>query len=359
MKNPFIEFKNVIKKYRDFELRINFAIEKGSICSILGPSGSGKTTILRLLAGLETVSQGKILLLEKDITNAKPDKRNFGLVFQDYTLFPHLNVSKNIIYGMEVKKYSQDTISRNLSEVLNLVQMQDYAERNIQTLSGGEQQRIAIARALSVSPKLLLLDEPFSNIDTILKNQLKKELQQIQKKLGITIIFVTHNQNEALSISDKIILVNKGRIEQIGEPTQIYNYPKNTFVARFMGDANIIEGTVIRNQNQSEQREIVIEVQKQTHTLKKYPKHKDKIGEKIKFMIRPHKIFFCNPDEENAIEVKISRKEFLGYYNYFEVKNNRNTYIIYDTQNQYNQHYEINNNAFIKFKSDDIIILDD
>ncbi len=234
------------KKYIDFELNVSFEITKGEFLSILGPSGSGKSTILKLIAGLEQPNTGIINMFGRNLSSIDASKRNMGIVFQDYTLFPHLNVFDNIAYGLKVRKEEKITIRNKVYNMLEMLNMKGYEKRTPQTLSGGEQQRVAIARALVINPDLFLLDEPFSSLDTNLRKSIRREIVQIQRKLKITTIFITHNQEEALSISDKILLVKDGKVVQFGKPSELYENPTNDFAAFFLGDANIINNKIIR-----------------------------------------------------------------------------------------------------------------
>ncbi len=244
-KSKFI-ISDIKKVYEDFELNVSFEIEKGEFLTILGPSGSGKSTILKLIAGFEPIDQGRITMFGRDITYIDPSKRNMGIVFQDYTLFPHLNVFDNIAYGLKVKKLDKNAINEKVHNILDLLNMENYIHRMPHTLSGGEQQRVSIARALVINPELFLMDEPFSSLDTNLRKSIRREISDIQRKLNITTIFVTHNQEEALSISDKILLIKNGNPIQFGKPKELYENPINEFSAFFLGEVNIINKKMIR-----------------------------------------------------------------------------------------------------------------
>ena len=233
-----IEFHDVRKSYPEFDMRIDFAIGEGELVSILGPSGSGKTTTLRLIAGFERPDRGHIMIDGRDVTALSPAERQIGYVFQDYTLFPHMDVAANVGYGLRVRHRPAGDIERKVSELLELVDLPGYERRNIETLSGGERQRVAIARALAVDPVLLLLDEPFSSIDEVLRRDLRDEIVRLQKRLGITVVFVTHSQQEALAISDRVAVLRDGDVIQYDEVETLYRAPHNRFVASFVGEAN-------------------------------------------------------------------------------------------------------------------------
>lgn len=244
----YLQLKNLYKKYQNNTVVNNFNInvEKGELISILGPSGCGKTTTLRMIAGFIVPTSGEIFLSEERITDYPPEIHPVSTVFQNYALFPHLTVYENIEYGLRYplkvgKKLDKKEKKERTQKMINLVNLKGLENRRIDQLSGGQQQRVALARSLVLEPKVLLLDEPLSNIDTKLRETVRNEIRKIQKELGITMIFVTHDQEEAMSISDRIIVMNEGNIEQIGTPREIYTFPETVFVAEFIGKVNIIE----------------------------------------------------------------------------------------------------------------------
>ena len=244
----YLQLKNLYKKYQNNTVVNNFNIdvEKGELISILGPSGCGKTTTLRMIAGFIAPTSGEIFLSEEKITDYPPEIRPVSTVFQNYALFPHLTAYENIEYGLRYplkvgKKLDKKEKKERTQKMINLVNLKGLENRRIDQLSGGQQQRVALARSLVLEPKVLLLDEPLSNIDTKLRETVRNEIRKIQKELGITMIFVTHDQEEAMSISDRIIVMNEGNIEQIGTPREIYTFPETVFVAEFIGKANIME----------------------------------------------------------------------------------------------------------------------
>lgn len=231
--------RKIFEENRGIE-KIDFSIEKGELISLLGPSGCGKTTLLNIIGGFLKPDNGKIYLEDRDITDIPPEKRDISTVFQSYALFPHMNVLENIKYGLKYKKLTKKEQNELALEYLKIVGLDGYEKKSIQELSGGQQQRVALARALVLYPKILLLDEPFSNLDAKLKISMREELKELQKNLKISMIFVTHDQEEALSISDKVVVMNNGRIEQIGTPEEIYYSPINEYVANFIGKSNFI-----------------------------------------------------------------------------------------------------------------------
>lgn len=243
-KNLAIELKNLRKEYNDTVVLedISLSIRKNEFLTLLGPSGCGKTTTLRIIAGFEEPTKGRVIFEGKDITDIPAYERQINTVFQKYALFPHMNVYENIAFGLRIRKLEEGEIESKVKEMLRLVNLKGFEERDIESLSGGQQQRIAIARALVNEPKILLLDEPLGALDLKLRKEMQVELKNIQQKLGITFIYVTHDQEEALTMSDTIVIMDEGEIQQIGSPVDIYNEPKNAFVARFIGESNIVDG---------------------------------------------------------------------------------------------------------------------
>ncbi|MFA6662675.1 MAG: ABC transporter ATP-binding protein, partial [Bacilli bacterium] len=262
MNNTIIELQNVSKEFDGVSVieNLNLKIKKGEFVTLLGPSGCGKTTTLRMIAGFDSVTSGEILLNGKDISSIPPHKRPINTVFQRYALFPNLDVYGNIAYGLKLKKIKMGTnkkgideyrkltkleIDQKIKDALIIVDLEGFEERNVNTLSGGQQQRIAIARAIVNEPEILLLDEPLGALDLKMRKEMQLELKEMHKKLGITFIYVTHDQEEALTMSDTIVVINDGLIQQEGTPESIYNEPKNAFVADFIGSSNIYNGTII------------------------------------------------------------------------------------------------------------------
>ncbi len=249
MENYVIELKNISKSFGDNVILENFdfKVKKDEFLTILGPSGCGKTTILRLIGGFEEPDEGQILFNGEDITNKEAYERRINTVFQKYALFPHMNVFDNIAFGLKIKKMDKKIIKEKVKEVLKLVNLVGFENREIESLSGGQQQRIAIARALVNEPDVLLLDEPLGALDLKLRQAMQIELKRIQKSVGITFIYVTHDQEEALSMSDTVVVLNNGEIQQMDSPINIYNEPKNAFVADFIGESNIIKGRMLED----------------------------------------------------------------------------------------------------------------
>lgn len=245
--NKIIQFRNIVKEFDGQVIlkSINLDIYENEFVTLLGPSGCGKTTLLRILGGFLEANEGEIIFDGKDISKLEPHKRELNTVFQKYALFPHMSVGENIAFGLKIKKMSDDVIEQKVMKMLKLIGLEGYENKDVTKLSGGQQQRVAIARALVNEPKVLLLDEPLGALDLKLRKEMQYELKRIQKEVGITFLYVTHDQEEALTMSDKIVVMNKGEIYQVGSPVEIYNEPENRFVANFIGESNIIPATMV------------------------------------------------------------------------------------------------------------------
>lgn len=280
---PVIQLHTVSKVYDgQWALRdVSLNVRRGEFLTILGPSGCGKTTILRLIAGFETPSAGTVSIDGHDVTALAPEHRNINTVFQSYALFPHMNVFENVAFGLRMKQRPKEEIRREVSEALRMVQLEGFENRMVTKLSGGQQQRVAIARALINRPLVLLLDEPLSALDYRLRKQMQLDLKHLQRKLGITFILVTHDQEEAFSMSDRVVVMNNGQIEQMGTPTSIYEEPQNLYVARFVGEINILEAKVV------EQSEGRARVQVQGLDAFMRTRHVFAPGDKVHILLRP------------------------------------------------------------------------
>ncbi|MBC7796142.1 MAG: ABC transporter ATP-binding protein, partial [Pyrinomonadaceae bacterium] len=247
-----LTLENISKRYDNFWAvkDVLLEIEQGEIFGLLGASGSGKTTTLRIIAGLETPNSGKITFDDKDFTNLAPDKRDFGMVFQNYALFPHLDVYENVAFGLKARNLPTDVTKSKVTEALHLVKLDGFETRRVDELSGGQQQRVAIARAIVIEPRLLLFDEPLSNLDVGLREETRQELRELVKKLNLTAVYVTHDQDEAFSLCDRIAVMQNGELLQIGTPREIYEKPENAAVAKFLGRNNLIRAARISSKKE-------------------------------------------------------------------------------------------------------------
>ncbi|QJC28825.1 spermidine/putrescine ABC transporter ATP-binding protein PotA [Enterobacteriaceae endosymbiont of Plateumaris consimilis] len=291
-----VNLNNISKSFCGKKIISNFylTINNGEFITLLGPSGCGKTTILRLIAGLEKVDSGSITLDQKKITHLSAEHRQTNTVFQSYALFPHMSVFDNIAFGLKMQKKSYKEIIFRVEKVLNMVQLQKFANRKPHELSGGQQQRVAIARAVVNKPRILLLDESLSALDYRLRKQMQNELKMLQRKLGITFVFVTHNQEEALTMSDRIVVLRNGKIEQDGTPREIYEEPKNLFVAKFIGNINVFNATVIKKLNNTQ---VIVNLEGHLCNIKvPFPVF---LGKKIHVLLRPEDLRIKEIDNTN------------------------------------------------------------
>ncbi len=300
-----IQFKNIVKSFEDGQVvlkGVSLDIYENEFVTLLGPSGCGKTTLLRILGGFLQPTEGKVLFDGEDIVNVPPYKREINTVFQKYALFPHMNVYDNIAFGLTIKKEPKDVIEQKVMRMLRLVNLEDYARRNVTEMSGGQQQRIAIARALVNEPSVLLLDEPLGALDLKLRKEMQHELKSIQQEVGITFVFVTHDQEEALTMSDKIVVMNAGEIQQIGTPTEIYRRPVNEFVANFIGETNIIDGVMLEDDL------VVFEDKKFPCSARGFEKN-----EKVDVVIRPEHLDIV-PRGEGMLKGVVKSQLFKGMH---------------------------------------------
>ncbi len=299
--------------------KINLEVKKGELVTLLGPSGCGKTTTLRMIAGFEEPTSGEIYIGDVMVNKMPPNRRETCMVFQSYALFPHYNVFDNIAYGLRIRNYPRAEINKTVNEILELIGLAGLGDRNPNQLSGGQQQRVALARALVNKPKVLLFDEPLSNLDAKMRVQMRQEIKRLQKELMITSIYVTHDQEEALTISDRVVIMNQGRIEQIGNPKDIYLKPQSIFVADFIGKANFIDCTV----RSMDDGRATIDLMEKTISLSSF--HPSlKPGDKAVLVTRPESIEIADPSEKKAIKGKIAYVSYLGaivsYYIDFQDK---------------------------------------
>jgi len=311
---PPLHLERIVKKYGNVKAvdDLSLKVRDRELLTLLGPSGCGKTTILRCVSGFVKPDSGDIYLGDRKITEIPPKKRGIGLVFQNYALWPHMTVFQNLAFGLKIKKLSKNEISQKVEHALALVQLEGFGDRYPRQLSGGQQQRVALSRALVLEPDILLLDEPLSNLDALLREQMRFEIAQIHKQAGITTIYVTHDQTEAMVISDRIAILEKGRIMQLGTPCVIYSKPANKFVAGFMGTTNFIHGKVISfNKDTEVTTDDGVTLIGRGRELKK--------GDEVDVAIRPESIKFLSPaeakttsHEPNLYEAEVVRASYIG-----------------------------------------------
>ena len=322
-----LELKNIKKSFQEGEdvlESICLTAKKGEFVTLLGSSGCGKTTTLRIIAGLEQPDSGQVFLNGKDVTSLEPNQRNVNTVFQNYALFPHMNVADNIGYGLKLKKTPKAEISRRVKEMLELVQLSGFEKRKPSELSGGQRQRVASARALVNNPEVLLLDEPLGALDLQLRRAMQHELKRLQKKLGITFIYITHDQEEAINMSDTIAVMNHGRFEQIGTPDEIYNHPKTSYVATFVGNANILTGVVenIGTEETGDTSKLItvrtdagkvkVSMNNANITAESDKEYLLQKGEKVTIAVRSENIRFEENNDCDGLNAEVIEKTFAG-----------------------------------------------
>jgi iron(III) transport system ATP-binding protein len=308
-----VELKGVSKRFGSVTgvEQLNLTIREGEFFTLLGPSGCGKTTTLRMIAGFHAPSQGRIRFDGKDVTEVPPQKRGTGMVFQNYALFPHMTVFENVAFGLQVRKIPKSERKERVEQALDLVRLGGYGDRRIAQLSGGQQQRVALARALVVRPRILLLDEPLSNLDARLRDEMRSEILSLQRSLGITTIYVTHDQVEALSMSDRIAVFHQGSCRQTGTPEQIYNQPADAFVASFIGETNLLSATVEEVNPggllvRSLGRRFRVEQRREEVGL-------FSPGEKVWISIRPEGVELVSDSGENTLSAELTLVQFMGF----------------------------------------------
>ena len=353
MKKVMVSLKNVFKDYDEKKIikGINLDIMEGEFLTLLGPSGCGKTTLLRKIYDLEKVSSGKIYIDGEDVTDVIPRKRAVNTIFQNFALFSHMTVEKNIEFGLKMKKVPKEESRKRVKEIIELIQMEGFEDRKPSQLSGGQQQRVALARGLVNMPKVLLLDEPLSSLDMKLRKQMEIDLQNIKKKLGITFIYVTHDQDEALSMSDRVAIINNGVIEQIDTPKNLYNYPKTKFVADFIGESNQFKAVVVS----CEKDEAIIKLEIDLEI--KIKNNNYDVGENLVVIIRPEQFKLAKErDVTNCFYVKTKEHIYNGAFTKVlgKVAKKEIEFIIYN-----DDEYTKNEEVKLKFNSDDIVILED
>ena len=330
---------------------LNLDIKKGEFISLLGPSGSGKTTLLMILAGFEKATSGSVSLDGTHIENLPPHKRGLGVVFQNYALFPHMTVAENIAFPLKMRRYSRSIIKQKVQKALDMVQLSDYGKRRPTEMSGGQQQRIALARALIFEPRVILMDEPFGALDKQLREQMQLDIRDMHKRLGLTVVFVTHDQSEALTMSDRIAVFNKGNIEQIGTPLEIYEKPKTDFVAQFIGETNLIKGIVASIDDN------FIRMKINDTELKVTKINSVKLGEEIAISLRPELITLSKSPlaNDNMLPGKVRDTVYRGEHTRIDVDTEIGKVIV--RSDRMNSNFVSNNHLIINFNANDCWIV--
>ncbi|NHJ40769.1 MAG: ABC transporter ATP-binding protein [Asgard group archaeon] len=352
---PYIEVNNITKQFEDSIAinNISFTLEEGELVTLLGPSGCGKTTILKLIAGLLQPDFGRIIVDGVDVSTISTEDRNIGFVFQSYALFPHLTVAENIAFGLETRKWSKESKIERVKELLKLVDLQGFGKRYPRELSGGEKSRVALARAIAPNPNLLLLDEPLSALDVSLKDSLQKAIREIQQKIKITTLYVTHDQREAMEVSDKIIVLNEGQVIEVGTPQQLYLEPKRKFTAQFLGISNIFVGDFELKEKKS-----YIKLPFGTIEL---PTLKTKSKQKNLVAIYPEQITFSTRSlgNKNEFEGTLFEISFGGEMVQFKIKINDYLLEIHSTNKEEVSKFSIGEKLFISIPENSIRILEE
>ena len=351
MKKAEVKFENITKKFNETVAvdNVSCKFEAGTLTTLLGPSGCGKTTSLRIIAGLERATSGKILVDNEDVTLLPATDRDVSMVFQSYALFPHMNVIENVSYGLKMVNINKDEYIQKSLETLKLVNLEGYENRMPSELSGGQQQRVAVARAIVLEPKVLLFDEPLSNLDAKLRRQVREDIREIQQKLGVTTIYVTHDQEEALAISDKVIVMNNAIIAQEGSPKELYNFPKNKFVANFIGDANVVKAEITNKSSNSYSLKIAeLNIVVQSDRV---------LSNNVSVALRPEKIFIDRNKTDNCIEAKVNNASFVGSsYQYILNSNAGKLYVVSGDTNNI---FKVGEQVFLNINDSDVKILID
>lgn len=341
-----LRLENITKRYGQNPVvkNLNLSIEKGEFLTVLGPSGCGKTTTLRMIAGFEIPNEGKILLNGKDITSLPPYERQVNTVFQNYALFPNMTVEENVAYGLKQQKKSKKEIESRVAEMLEMVRMKSFAKRKPQELSGGQQQRIAIARAVACDPDILLLDEPLGALDLKLRKQMQLELKQLQKSLNKTFVYVTHDQEEALTMSDRIAVMNSGNLDQLDDCRAIYYQPKTKFVADFIGEANILKGTIDNHHLRMGSTRIPI------------GDHSFTSGQLVTVFIRPEHISITQNEADMCVQGRVEEVIFAGAFRKYEIALDENILLIISETTLLEKHYAVGENVMLHWDLNNTMI---
>ncbi len=327
----------------------NLDIQPGEFVTLLGPSGCGKTTILRMIAGFESPDEGEIYLGGEPINELTPNKRDTAMVFQSYALLPHYNIFDNVAYGLKLRKMDPGTIKEKVTNILKMVGLEGMEDRMTNQLSGGQQQRVALARALVIEPGVLLFDEPLSNLDAKLRVDMRTEIRRIQQEAGITAVYVTHDQSEAMAIADRIIVMKKGLVDQVGDPKTIYYHPVDSFVADFIGESNFLKGTLTSKDGKG----CLVNVG--GHSVEVADAGSFNEGAKVMLVLRPES---AHVEDEGVLPCKVVLSRFMGHYQNYHVKTPNGDLIKITEFNPKNKRiYQVGDDAYVKFSPDDLHVL--
>jgi iron(III) transport system ATP-binding protein len=352
-----VKIENLSLSFDETEVlkSIDLTINPGEFFAFLGPSGSGKSTLLRAIAGFGPTPGGRILIGEDEVTSLPPWKRNVGMVFQSYALWPHMTVRRNVAFGLEERKVAKSVISQRVEAALDLVGLMEYAERRPSQLSGGQQQRVALARTVVIEPRVLLLDEPLSNLDANLRIQMRREILELQRKLSLTTIFVTHDQEEANTTSDRIAVLNDGIVQQVGSPMELYDHPANRFVANFLGSANLIDGSMTETEGK-------VLFRAPDGTSVPLDGAGAKTRESMTVMFRPQNLIICDagaPPAENRTKLsgRVQHREFLGNIIRYAVNVGEHSVLVDDTHQAGRGDFDVGADVALYLSTDQVRLL--
>ncbi|MDJ0755445.1 MAG: ABC transporter ATP-binding protein [Ardenticatenaceae bacterium] len=333
--------------------QVSLEIEKGELVTLLGPSGCGKTTTLRLIAGFEFPTEGRIVLDGEEINDLPPNMRDMAMVFQSYAIFPHLNVYENIAYGLKIKRLSRSEVRTKVGQVMDMTELTGLENRAPNQLSGGQQQRVALARALVMEPKVLLFDEPLSNLDAKLRVQMRTEIRRIQKSFGITSIYVTHDQDEAMALSDRIVIMDQGRIQQADNAIEIYRRPANRFVADFIGQANFLPVEIVSESADK----LEVQLNKILLQVPKISRHEFKIGDRAQLLLRPESVRVQTAPQANAIPGTVRYLSYLGSVAEYDLEIENYVVAVKHYDPRVNELHEIGESIYLELVEENLYLL--
>ena len=353
-----IELQGIAKRYGEERVvdDVSLAIRPGEFFTFLGPSGSGKTTTLMMIAGFAEVDEGRIAVDGSDVSALEPQRRGFGMVFQNYAIFPHLNVFENVAFPLRARRRSEPQIREKVMWALDLVQLGSFADRFAKQLSGGQQQRVAIARAIVFEPRIVLMDEPLGALDKNLRYDMQVEIKEIQRRLGMTVVYVTHDQEEAMNMSDRIAIMSRGRIAQVGTPSDVYERPANAFVGRFLGEANILEAPVERIEGD------VATLRVGELALRAKVRDAAKVGQRVSLFVRPERVAIGDTGGNtggNRVTGRVRRISFLGNIVRYQVEIATSTHVVVDVQNLGRKAYAADDSIALGWTVEDSLMLVD